>query len=172
MSVLTPTLPERSRLLHECKQSVAAQTVPAEHLVVTDTQKEGPGVLRNRLAETACGDWLLPLDDDDVLDPPFLEILLPYTHDFDVVYGWCRVEGIDWTPNRLFRADTLKRYNFIPVTALIRKSLFQRVGGFMDTKPEDWDLWKRCLEAGARFKCVDEVVWTYRVQPDSRNWAQ
>ena len=141
-----------------------------EHLILEDTQEEGPAVLRNRLARQSNTDWLLPLDDDDLLDHDFLAVLLPYIQDADVVYGWCRVDGINWTPNRLFRASTLRKYNYIPVSALIRKSLFDKVGGFNpEARLEDWDLWLRCLDAGARFKCVDEVIWTYRVQAGSRN---
>jgi len=28
---------------------------------------------------------------------------------------------------------------------------------------EDHDLWVRALDAGARFRCIPEVTWTYRL---------
>jgi glycosyltransferase involved in cell wall biosynthesis len=171
-AVLTPTLPERRSLLEECEASVRAQTVPCVHLVGVDAAREGPGVVRNRLAEGTDADWLLPLDDDDLLDPDYLETLLPHLADADVVYPWCRVEGKDdWTPNRLFRADPLLSFNYIPVTALVRAELWAEVGGWRDEPVEDWRFWQRCLGAGARFKCVDEVLWSYRINASgsSRN---
>ncbi len=171
-AVLTATLPERSLLLEECKASVSSQTVPCTHLVGVDEKREGPSEIRNRLAADSPADWLLPLDDDDLLDPDFLEVLSPHLDGADVVYGWCRVEGKDdWSPNRLFRPDPLLSYNFIPVTALIRAELWRDVGGFRTERVEDWRFWQRCLAAGARFRCVDEILWTYRigVSESSRN---
>lgn len=171
-AVLTPTLPDRRSLLDECAASVRAQTIPCEHMVAEDAVREGPGRVRNRLARKTDAEWLVPLDDDDLLDPDFLEVLLPHLTDADVVYPWCRVEGLDeWTPNRLYRPDPLLTFNFIPVTAAVRRNLWMRVGGMRDEPVEDWRFWQRCLGEGARFKCVDEVTWTYRVNASgtSRN---
>lgn len=170
VSVITPTVPGRESLLEEAVASVAAQTTPVlEHLTWVD-DGEGPGPTRNRLARMAEGDWLLFLDDDDLLDQDFVEVLAPHTLTGDVVYPWCRVRGeLDWSPNRLFDAAGLLQYNFVPVTALVRKSLFERVGG-MDAAPwEDWVFWRKCLAAGARFRCVPEVLWTYRIREGTRN---
>ncbi len=178
LTVITPTLPERSSLLEECKSSVAAQSVAVrKHLVGEDAAKEGPSVVRNRLAKRSNTEWILPLDDDDTLDPDYIEVIQPHlTDDVDVVYSWCRVEGLDdWTPNRLFNDALLLKGNFIPVTACIRKSLWESVGGWPEPPErlqpgEDWEFWKLCLGAGAVFKLVPEVIWTYNIQPDTRNW--
>lgn len=166
--VLTPTLPSRRSLLDEATESVQAQTVPCEHLTGIDWDHEGPAAIRNRLADQTGARWLLPLDDDDTLDPDFVETLLPHLHHADIVYPWCRVEDHadnlePWSPNRLFRPEPLLNYNFIPVTALIRHSLWDRVGGMPHARRyEDFLFWRKCLAAGARFKCVDEVRWSYR----------
>lgn len=154
--------------MREAWASVEAQTVPVEHLVALDADREGPSRVRNWLANQSDSEWLLPLDDDDLLDPGCVRVLLQASHGADVVYPWCRVEDHDaglepWTPNRLYSADALMRFNFIPVTALIRRDLWHEVGG-MPVLPhaEDWAFWKRCLAAGAVFQCVPEVLWTYR----------
>ena len=177
--MITPTLPERSELLRECKSSVQVQTVSVRHLVGEDTDREGPSVVRNRLVGSSETDWILPLDDDDTLDPDYVEVIQPHlTDDVDVVYSWCRVEGLpDWTPNRLFNDALLLKGNFIPVTACVRKSLWEEVGGWPEppdrAQPgEDWEFWKLCLGAGAVFKLVPEVLWVYNVQPDTRNWQK
>lgn len=148
--------------------SVEFQGVYTDHLVLLDPDREGPSALRNQLAARTDAEWLLPLDDDDLLDSDCVETLLAASEGADVVYPWCRVEDHDpdlapWCPNRLFTADALLTYNFIPVTALVRHELWDEVGG-MPSLPhaEDWAFWKRCLAAGAVFRCVPEVLWTYR----------
>lgn len=165
VAVLTPSLPERAQLLDDCRASVAAQTVSVTHLVGVDEAREGPSVIRNRLAAASNTDWLLPLDDDDVLhDPDCVELLLAASDGADVVYPWCHVEGSTWSPNRLFRAKTLGQFNYIPVTALISKAMWEKVGGWRPAPhSEDWIFWRDCLQAGARFVCVPEVLWTYRI---------
>lgn len=166
MTVITPTLPERASLLEDCKASVAAQTVPVTHLVYVDQDRLGPQLVRNALAASCTTSWILPLDDDDVLDPDCVERLLHFSGDHDVVYPFCRMEGRTdgWVPNRLFNPKTLMRRNFIPVTALIRKTMFDTVGGYKPVPLEDWVLWQWILLHGGRFKCVPEVLWTYRFQ--------
>lgn len=107
---------------------------------------------------------MLPLDDDDVLDPECVEVLLAASADADIVYSWCRVEGRDdfWIVNKLFHAESLFVQNFIPCTALIRSSLFRMLGGYRNQPLEDWDLWQRAYLHGARFVCVPEQLWSYR----------
>jgi glycosyltransferase involved in cell wall biosynthesis len=162
------TVAGREHLLEDCRASVAAQTVPVAHLVGVDLSREGPATVRNRLAADSNADWLLPLDDDDLIDPDCVATLLKHADGADVVYPWCRVEDhgnglAPWCPNRLYSPDALLRYNFIPVTALVSAELWAKVGGMPEgVAVEDWIFWKRCLAAGARFRCVDEVLWSYR----------
>lgn len=175
--MLTATLPSRSSLLDECAASVAAQTVPVTHLVGVDEAREGPSAIRNRLAAASDADWYLPLDDDDLLNPDCVETLLAASRDADVVVPWCRVQDHapmePWTPNRLFRPETMLTYNFVPVTALVRAQLWRDLGGMPDGQTEDWRFWKRAISEGARFRVVPEVLWTYRRgMSGSRNqWA-
>lgn len=151
-------------MLSECRASVRTQhLLPLEHLVEIDQYRSGPGFMINKLASFAEGEWLLPLGDDDLLDPEYIAFLEPFTEKADVVYPWCRVSGSWWSPNRLYSKGVLKHENFIPATALIRKSLWEKLGGYnIRHKYEDWDFWLRAEAEGARFVCVPEVLWTYR----------
>lgn len=107
---------------------------------------------------------MLPLDDDDLVDPECVDVLLRGASGADIVYPWCRVDGRDdfWIVNKLFHPESLFVQNYIPVTALIRASVFRMLGGYKDEPLEDWMLWQRAYLHGARFKCVPEVLWTYR----------
>lgn len=166
VAVVTASLPERAARLAEAAASVAAQTAqPAAHLIGVDYARRGPEAVRNDLVAGATTDWVAFLDDDDLLFPHHLATLLAASADADVVYSFCEVEGRGgWTPNHDFDAAVLRSYNFIPVTALVRRAAFVLAGGFAGgTHPtEDWDLWRRLLDGGAVFRCVPEVTWRYR----------
>ena len=163
VTVITPTLPERSQLLERCARSVIKQTVFCLHEIFSDRIGEGPQALRNALAWSATTEWLLPLDDDDELDPTCVQMLLENSEDADIVYPWCRMEGRtdNWVPNKLFEPGALFKQNFIPVTALIRRDLFLMLGGYQKSAMEDWLFWQWAYLHGATFKCVPEVLWTY-----------
>jgi hypothetical protein len=165
VALITPSIPERAALLAECLASVAAQTrLPDEHLVGIDHHRIGVPHMLNRLAERTRCAWLAVVADDDLLDPQHLEVLLGAAGGADVVYPFCRVSGRDgWSPNRPFDADALRTSNYIPATALIRRSLWEDLGGWSAAAVhEDHELWLRALDAGATFRCVPEVTWTYR----------
>ncbi len=179
IAVLTATLPSRSQLLNECHASVLCQTVQVQHLVGVDHDREGPAAIRNRLAQETDADWLLPLDDDDLLDRICAETLLDATEGADIVVPWCRVidtPGMDqWTPNRLFRPEPLLTYNFVPVTALVSADLWRTVGGMPEkVDVEDWRMWRRCAAEGARFRVVPEICWSYRrgLSGSRNQWAE
>ena len=178
ITVITPTIFGRHDLLEACKESVNKQTVPVEHLVAVDRWQRGPAHIRNQLARQAETEWLLPVDDDDLIDPECAETLLWNSRDADIVIPWCRVsdegEMEPWSPNRLFWPDTLIVHNYVPVTALIRRELWESVGGQPEgVQHEDWRFWKKCLAAGARFRVLPEVLWTYRRFAGSRNeWKE
>ena len=168
VTVITPTLPERSQLLERCKASVLAQTEECAHLVAVDHERQGPVRFRNFLVrEEAETEWILPLDDDDTLDPDCVQTLLDHSEDAEIVYPFCRMVGRTdgWVPNKLFTADALFKQNFIPVTALIKRDLFLMLGGYQDVPLEDWALWQWAYLHGATFRCVPETLWSYHHGP-------
>lgn len=168
VSVLTASLPERADLLEECKASVEAQTArPLEHLIRVDSDRVGEPATMNSLLGEAAGDFWVWLNDDDLLEPRFIERLLPYTDRAEVVYPHARLGELDWGFHMGDKFDPvrLREANYIPCTALISTGFTRMVGGIRDLEHcEDWDLWLRLLDAGGRFHCVPEVLWTYRFQ--------
>lgn len=154
--------------------SVDRQTVgPAWY---NHTHSETLQNARNTAAGTGEADWLCFVDADDELDPRYLEAMAG------------AVEGLegDW----LVQPATLGVYpdgredphpvviprknlldgNFMVVSTLIRKSQFERLGGFDDWPYcEDWDLWIRAWRDGAQFVAVPAAVLRVHVNPNSRN---
>lgn len=172
VSVITPSLPTRVRMLTECVASVVAQTVqPLEHLISVDYARRGPSATRNTLLAAANGEWIATLDDDDLLHENYLERLT--AADGDIIYGYSKVTGKSYNFNAAFDPERLRHTSYIPVTALMRTDLLRELGGWRDPADcpsgfEDWDLFRRALDAGATFTCVPEVVWTYRFHSGNR----
>lgn len=179
VSVITPAIPPRLDRLGQAMASVRSQRHAAvEHLVAVDNGRHGSAAMRNKLLRAAEGEFIAPLDDDDYLLPNHLAELTQrarWVDAPDVVYSYCKVtgRGDGWVPNREFDADALRVGNYIPVTALVKRELLLDLAGWRDSAVvphgwEDWDLWLRALDAGAKFACVPEVTWVYCFGPGSK----
>lgn len=177
LTVIIPTVAGRGELLMEAVHSIEAQTLPPLGFkVATDHELAGPHAPLNELARGVYTTWLFRLDDDDLLDPDHFEVLSHWLDDdADIVYTFCRIEGggDDHPPGQFqdrwqaeYGWDYLRTTNFIPSAAAIRTSLWRELGGLRDHPFEDWDFWVRALDAGARFRCVPAVTWTYRMNAE------
>lgn len=170
-----------------------------------DFTREGPAVARNKVLALLPPyvEWVLFVDDDDLLDLDAAAALLAYAKSTgaDVVWPRFRIigaahpqrrrslgdllaltervaqhQGCECTVGEQDRAFSraLRAQNFIPVTALVRRSCGDAVGWFPegDEAPrhpvaphprlEDWGLWLRLLDAGASFAHLPEVLWSWR----------
>lgn len=170
VTVVTPTLPERRPLLHELGQCIARQTArPYEWIVKTDWERVGPAQIVNDMVADVDTDWVFRCDDDDLFDSNHFEVIGAHlSDDFDVVYTWPRIDP----PGHFEHAEalqgvrplsTLRERNWIASAAAIRASLWSELGGLRDVPDEDHDFWLRALNAGARFRCIPQVTWTYRM---------
>jgi glycosyltransferase involved in cell wall biosynthesis len=164
--------------------SVAAQTRQPDQIVVSiDRDGIGAAANRNRALESATGEWVAFLDDDDEFLPDHLELLLATAekHGADLVYPWyegCNPHlftvpvdgklvdplGVPWGPELEKHFRTVG--NIIPITVLVRRDLLLKVGGFIpkgsaDNPCEDWGTWERMLDAGAVFAHCPEVTWRW-----------
>jgi len=177
VAVITPTILSRSTLLFECKRSVAAQSWSGEiyHAVGIDDKQEGAAVTRNKIVQglDSSYEWIAFCDDDDMLLPEHLSVLVSASSGVDIVYSDCQEEGFTKTwQTRPFDYESVRASNYIPVTVLMRRSMFEKVGGFK-SEPypgEDQSLWLRAALSGAKFRYVPQVTWTYRQHPQHRTY--
>ena len=173
VSVLTATLPERAEMLAEAQMSVLTQSHQhVEHLIGHDDAREGAGAVLNRLLAEATGDWVMVLDDDDLLDFDHIDHLLAHAEDADVVYSLPRVTGGTFSQYDVpFDARLLAAgFNCVSHTALMRTDKVRSVGGWSNVRGFDLDLFRRLEQAGADFHQVPTVTWTYRLH--GANWSQ
>lgn len=176
VSVLTAALPERRDMLEEAKASVWGQDCPAvdvEHLIGLDWDREGAAPILNRLLAIAAGDWVMVLDDDDLLDPGHVATVtgVDDLERFDVVYSMPRVTGGEFTNYHIpFDPLRLAQRNIVSHNALMRCQLVRDVGGWNPVRVFDWDMFRRLEAAGADFCRLDDVTWVYRLH--GSNWSQ
>ena len=154
-------------MLEECKESVRNQTVPVQHLVGNGDGRPEADVVNELIARADCDAYII-LNDDDLLLPECVEKCAARIRNHDAVYPWCRVEGRDYA----FDVDFTCRTD-IPITALIRKSLWERLGGYrpygqyFGGEGTDGDFWDRAQAAGARLTHIPEHLWVYRFHGDN-----
>ena len=166
MTVVTPSLPERAKMLAEAIESVAAQSLqPHAHLVAVDHRRTGPSGLINQLVKAARTEWVAILADDDLFLPHHLETLMAHSDAADMVLSWSRIEGrdIDQYRGEFFAYDLVNRQDTgMRGTFMFRKSLWERVGGWPPSPIEDWKFMVACVQAKARLVPVYEETWIYR----------
>ena len=168
VSVLTASLPDRAEMLAEAKASVSEQDLPrsvqVEHIVAIDHDREGAGVLLNRCLALSSGDWVMVLDDDDLLDPDHLATVLAHPLG-GVVYTLPRVTGGTFAQyHGDFDGEHLLRgHNMVSHNALLPRRLVKMLGGWNPVTAFDLDLFQRLHQAGVEFHQIRETTWTYRL---------
>jgi Glycosyltransferases involved in cell wall biogenesis len=224
VSVIIPTR-NRPQFLEECIQSVLAQTISVHEIIIVNDgsdakylgaleqiatiRKEihlynlpanhGRSYSRNFGLDHATGDYILFLDDDDLLDPQMMATSLPHFRDpnIDVVTCLCKVlypppefrrksPYVSYLLDCTHKEANLSEMNSLenapfsciwrscpPIhSSLIRKSALEKIRFPEDlTVGEDWYLWLSLASANRRFKC-NRQAWAYVRRHDSNTIAR
>jgi glycosyltransferase involved in cell wall biosynthesis len=143
--------------------------------------------VRNLGIESARGDWVAFLDDDDLWQPAKLRIQGERiaTGHYDVVASDAtRSSGGSYfgleTPHEPDRAEFLRHNPIIVSSAVVRASMLRSAGGFAGsamgieiTGVEDYALWLTLADRGARFLVLPEDLVTYSdAGPDRMSGAE
>jgi glycosyltransferase involved in cell wall biosynthesis len=78
LSILTPTIPERSNQVTALQEKLAAQDTgnQVEHLTLCDNKRRSIGAKRQALADIARGEYIAFVDDDDDISDDYVSSLL------------------------------------------------------------------------------------------------
>lgn len=133
------------------------------------------GPARNEAASKATGEWLLFLDADDELDPFYVRAMTeaicsaerPEPALLQPAVSYIR-KGVQQQPVLLPAID-LRVANYLVIGTVLRRSLFEQVGGFNDYHHglEDWSLWAKCWQAGATVFPVPQAIYYAHFNPHS-----
>lgn len=137
-----------------------------------DQKNKGVIKARNEAIKISKGDFFVPLDGDDFLEPSFIEkalYVLLTKKAVGIVSSYCRMFYPDksteiWKEQKLDLTDFLVR-NRIVSTALIRKKCWIEVGGYdeiMKGGYEDYEFFISILSKGWRVHKIEEILFNYR----------
>lgn len=132
---------------------------------------------RNAGIAASKSDFLLFLDADNLLTDGYLTKgikILQQQPEVDIVYGESEFfgnEGGLWF-TKAFNLQTLMSFNYIDACTLVRKRLFDDIGGFDENMPvmgmEDWEMWLRASFYQKKFYYLEGVIiQKYRVRSNS-----
>ena len=201
VSLVTPVFNTEPSFLEEAGASALAQTHPDIELVIVDdgsTKRDtlallerlksdgritvlhqvnsGPSVARNTGIAAATGEYILPLDADDIIEPTYVQLAyeaLEKNPQLGIVY--CRADfiGAQSGPWELpdYSYPEILLGNCIFCTALFRKSDWEKVGGYktvMRLGWEDYEFFLSLIERGLGVYCIPQVLFHYRKHGSSR----
>ena len=140
--------------------------------------EENQGVInaRNMAIDASCGEYILPLDADDKIEPTYIEKaveILNNKPEIGIVYCKARFFGRNNNEWHLpeFNLDDFLYDNCIFNCALFRKTDFYRAGKYKENMKdgcEDWDLWLSFIELDLKPYKIDEFLFNYRKDGISR----
>lgn len=148
-----------------------------EKLTIYNQENKGVVAAKNFGVEMSSGEYILPLDADDLINESYLEEALKTITlfpDIKIVYPevefFGKKEGVWELPPYSF--EKLLEVNMIVNTSLFRKKDFLQAGGYhpnMSGGYEDWDLWISMLKNGGYAVKNSAMQFKYRIHEVSRN---
>lgn len=146
---------------------------------IITTYNQGVSEARNVAIKASKGEYILPLDADDVVYPEYITKavkLLDNHPSTGIVYAKGEFFGLRngiWElPN--YSLKSMLNDNCIPVCGMFRRSDYDKTKGYnpnMIYGYEDWDFWLSLLELGVKVKKIDEALFGYRQVRESRTSA-
>ncbi len=180
ISIIIPTYNHR-QLLPRCLASIRQQTYKDYEIIVVDDgsdydvkkllinfpeiifyrqNHQGAPVARNRGFSLSRGEYVIFVDDDVIMKPNMLSIMLQTLFSnpqASYVYSSYKL-GWKLILSQTFSASKLKQENYIHTTSLLRRDDFV---GFDESleKFQDWDLWLTLLQQGKKGFNIFEVCY-------------
>lgn len=140
-------------------------------------ENQGPSAARNHAINHSSGEYILPLDADDIIHPSYVEKAISAFKTIpDIKLVYCKAEyfGLQKGEWKLppYSFSTLLFRNCIFCTAMFRRIDYNLTSGYNESMRkglEDWDFWISLLTPDDKVFCIDEVLFYYRTHAISRS---
>lgn len=138
------------------------------NIKILHTENNGPSKARNIGVINSTGDYILPLDADDQIDPDYIGscvTILKNNKDISPVY--CdtnhigEIRGPEKRPE--WSIERLRQGPFIVNCSMFHRDAFDKAGGYDESLKgwEDYDLWIRMALKGFVGKRIPKFLFTY-----------
>lgn len=135
-------------------------------------KNQGLATSRNVGIKNSNGEYILPLDADDLIEPTYLEKAINHFNRFpDTKLVYCKADlfGKINSPWELqtYDYDSFIWENCIFCSAFFKRSDYNKTDGYnpnMIHGYEDWDFWLSLLKKDDKVYRIDEVLFYYRVK--------
>ena len=142
--------------------------------VISQVNKGLPSA-RNTGIMNATGDYILPLDSDDILLPSAIERIgiVAYETDADIISPSLKCFGLAQNEIILMENPTIEDFkvaNRVGYCSAVKRSVLLEVGGYspkMIFGYEDLHLTFNLLSRGKKLVTIQEVLWLYRIKENS-----
>ena len=144
------------------------------HIQTIRQENQGVAQARNNGIRAAAGRYIICLDSDDILTSTYIEkcvVALETSPDISLVTSYREHFGVvnevypvaDYNPERLIED------NMVTTAAAFRKEAWVRAGGYKSgISYEDWEFWLTLAENGDWGITLQEPLFQYRVELQSR----
>lgn len=141
-------------------------------------ENEGVSSARNYAILKSTGNYIIPLDADDLLGEDYLELAVDVLNQNGSVklvtcnvtyFGYRKVSKLSIK----YSIETLLAKNLFVVSSMFRREDYDKTNGFnsnMKDGFEDWDFWISLLGDGGEVYNIDKTCFFYRSHKDSRNF--
>jgi len=163
-TVVIPISPQHWEmgLYNDAVQSVQAQSIPTDYILVHDKDQRGAGWARNYGTAQVKTSFVIYLDADDILHPDFVKRTIAHYQSGSFVYtDWILGGQERFAPPTLSPFEQGQQHI---ITTLLPVAAWLSSGGFDETLPalEDEDFYRKLAAYGwCGIKCAGELV-TYR----------
>ena len=154
----------------------ALRELQDEGVVVIESGNLGPAGARNLGIKHASGQYILPLDSDDTIEPTYIEKAVKIIEQDETLGGvYCLARYFGKRHGRwelpAYSLEAMLLDNVVFITTIFRKSDWEKAGGFDESLihgMEDYDFWLSMIEMGKHFYAIPEELFFYRIKKRSR----
>ncbi|MBI9113162.1 glycosyltransferase [Maridesulfovibrio ferrireducens] len=159
---------------HEVAQDIMAN-YPGHAIRYYRQEQKGIVQPRNRGVTLAKGEFILPLDADDLIAPTFLERTVAYLLERPEL-GYVSTKALFFgSSNKIWPSEPFANLSLLVTnqqtnTTLYRKTMWQDVNGYDERMIHgymDWEFWIHCTKMGWTGEQINEPLFFYRRKDDS-----